>query len=129
MLFCGIIWGSVEEYFDQIENEIGGHYKIYETKILNLGEKLNNFISDVYAIDDIAKWKVKIKQSFLRNHSGRIKIVVFEVMDPKYRIGKRTGWPISGAGAELKGLIRKTYKDKLNDYVYDVIINVRNCEI
>ena len=123
VLFCGIIWGSVEEYFDQIEIEIGSRYKIYETKVLDLGERLSDFISDVYAIDDIAKWKVKIKQSFLRNYSGTIKIVIFEITDPKFRIGKRTGWPISGTGAELKDLIRRTYKGKINDYVYDIIFH------
>jgi len=71
--FPVMIWSPAKKYFKQISKEIRSkNVCVYESKI-----KFNNyktFLKEIYAIDDIDKWKVELKNKNLEQKNQKILI-------------------------------------------------------
>ena len=78
----------------------------------------------IYAIDDIAKWKIDKKLEYMKEYDPECVEVNIQFDDPEYRIKKSTGLLISMRGERLKKAIREKYKSRINNYFFDIIIHI-----
>ena len=121
--FCATIWGVAKKFFDDISSDIGNLYKIVYQDDLFLGNNYGRLIDDIYAIDDIAGWKVLTKKQLLYQALHEIRFVLFEIPNPDFRIKKRNHSYLSSKGAVLKKMIREKYRLQIPNYFYDIIIH------
>lgn len=122
-MFCAIIWGTMEKYYEEIEAEIAKAHNVIKSATLNSICNIEQLVHDIYVIDNVDEWKIKLKQMYLIDVPHSIRVILFEIKDPKFRISKRTGELLSDEGAKLKNRIRNKYITKLDKYIYDVIIH------
>lgn len=123
VFFCAILWGTVLQYFDVIEADIAKHHRIVKSSTIDHLSNIEQFVYDIYSIDNIDKWKIKLKQAYLSEITPSIRVVLFEINNPNFRVSERTGEFLSDEGAKLKNKIRNKYSKKLDKYIYDVIIH------
>lgn len=122
-VFCAILWGTVEPYFDAIETKIANYHKVIKSFTMNNVSNMEQFIDDIYSIDGVEKWKIKLKQAYLSEVVPTIRVILYEVDTPNFRISNRNGELLSDKGAKMKTKIRNKYKRRLDRYIYDVIIH------
>lgn len=118
--FIIILWPSVKQYFAEIINNICVKYAIKwheEMKISNL----DDFMRNIYAIDDIEKWKIEKKIHLMEEYGNDICAISIEIPHPSFRLKDRTVSYLSDAGAKLKKEIRQSYKGRIDNYFYDII--------
>ena len=122
--FVGIFWGStlsfVEEAIDDLKN-FGVITNILHHEYRR--EEYNNIIKAIYAIDDIASWKVDKKIRYLSKYPSEI-VSFYLNIEPKYRTKQMSNLPLSVNGEEIKKLIRSKYQYRLDNYYYDVILHI-----
>ena len=120
----GIIWPSASSYFQKITDVINEKYEGSCFKDYFMPKEIFiQFVRGVYHIDDIAQWKIESKIT----HFGDREIYPVRVLDinmhyPDFRV-KNTGTTISQEGEKLKKIIRNNYKDKIENYFYDIIFH------
>ena len=56
-----LVWPSALEWLDKITEMCGRYGAVIDTSTLDLGSGLAGFAREVYAVDDIARWKVEVK--------------------------------------------------------------------
>lgn len=122
--FCAIIWGAAKGFYNDISNDIGKQCKIVYQENLFLDDNYGDFIDDIYAIDDIERWKVITKKQLLYQFSHEIKFILFEFPTPNFRIKKRNHSYLSSKGATLKNMLRKKYHSRISNYFYDIIVHI-----
>jgi hypothetical protein len=122
--FCATIWGAAKIFFDDISSDIESLYKIVYQEDLFLGDNYGKLIDDIYAIDDIDKWKVLVKKQFLYQSPHEIRFILFEIPTPDFIIKQKNHSYLSSKGAMLKKMIRKKYCSKIQNYFYDIIIHI-----
>lgn len=121
-----IIWSPAQNYFDDITNELGKMYPLisyqdYEYK----EETFSRLVKGVYHIDDIEDWKVQKKIEYMQPTANKVvRVVKLDVDSPQFRLKAKTSGTLSQVGEYIKSYIRGKYKDKLDNYFYDIIIHI-----
>lgn len=121
--FPVIVWPSLQNYFRIFEKEISDEFRIYKSIILNLEDEFNQFVREIYSIDDIAEWKINKKIEGLKEYTGKIKILWIEVINPNFRRKTSTSNDISKNMETFKTKLRKKYSNKVKNYFYDITIH------
>lgn len=120
----GVIWPTVNSYFEEITEKISEQYEVRHIEDFDFPQEIfDRFVYGIYHVDDIAQWKVKSKiEHFGRQTSYRVRLMDIYIANPDFRI-KRTGTTISRQGEKLKKLIREKYQDKVDNYFHDIIFH------
>lgn len=120
----GVIWPSAFKYADEIVLDI--KQKTYVEKYIDIlinNDELKKFIQDIYETDDVEQWQIEQKNQRMKlEKEKRIRIIWFHFESPEFRI-KRFGHTISEAGIKLKLEVRNKYKEKIENYIHDIIIH------
>lgn len=118
-----ILWPPVYEYYDEITGLIGEKYWIKGYRDVELSEEtFVRFIKGVYKIDDIADWKIEAKIQHMKDAYPKVVRVLTVTFDhPTFRCKDANRNTILVQGEELKKMVRDTYKEKLDNYFYDII--------
>lgn len=108
-----------------------------ETYTLN-GDELKKFIYDVYATDDIAKYKLDLKYEHLI-HSMQsdgwqfgpcdVLAIRLTISHPDFRLKPLTGLPQSKVTMVMKKFIRDRYQSRICDYYYDIIMHITDNQL
>lgn len=117
-----ILWPPVEQYFNQITEEIapGCKYKDY----IYTEETFPRIVHGIYHIDDIAEWKIQMKIDAMKNCPvKKIRVIELEILAPCFRLKQLNGNTISVVGEKLKEIIRNKYSKLVENYVYDIVIH------
>lgn len=86
-------------------------------------EGYQKVVRTIYSIDDIEDWKIDKKLEYMKN--GRELVSVDLIIDnPTFRIKDRSGMPISTKVERIKKTLRTRYKDRIEDYFFDIIIHI-----
>jgi hypothetical protein len=118
-----VLWPTVENYFDEIQQIITDRFKIFSTKdYINIAE-FPDYLRSLYQIDDIKDWKVEMKINRFSSYPRNIRIIKIDIPDPNFRY-KENGQLISSEVEQLKKEIRAGYHDKVEDYFHDIIIHI-----
>lgn len=122
--FCIFLWPPVESLFEVITQDISLKYKILETVDFELVSDIENFVYDIYSTDDVEKDKIDYKINHIKYKNNKIRMIKVNIGNPKFRKKEKTNTDISVKIENLKEHIRSTYKEKIDNYVYDNIIHI-----
>lgn len=118
-----ILWPPIKEYFDEIVKKISYMYNVIEVKdMLFSDDDFDDYVQSVYQIDDIAQWKIDRKKEYMKNSNEKtVRYILLEFENPLFRYKELNKNTIMTQGEELKRMIRNCYKDKIDNYFYDII--------
>ena len=118
-----VLWPTVSDYFDEIEELIREKFTIISSKDHNDILHFNTYIKSLYQIDDIKDWKVDLKTQGMSAYPKDVRIIKIEILEPNFRY-KDNNHLISKVVEELKEEIRTTYKSKVDNYFHDIIVHI-----
>lgn len=120
----GIIWPPAYKFADEILQDIMNTGQVIKHEdIVIPSDKIEEFMKDIYKTDDVEEWHINEKFQRIKDEKEmKIRIVWFFFEFPEFRI-KRFGHTISETGIRFKLYIRNKYKDKIVNYVHDIIIH------
>lgn len=118
-----ILWPPVKEYFDEIVNKLALAHNVLETRDVSFSnETFERFVQAVYQIDDIEQWKIEKKMKYMAGASEKVvRLVILEFDTPKFRYKDLNYNSILVQGEQIKKMIRNCYKEKIDNYFYDII--------
>lgn len=120
IFFPIILWPSVSNYFNKIEEDIS--YEKISSKDYEYDDKeFEKLVREIYHIDDIEEWKIDIKLTKMKPYKKILRVIWVDFTDPKYRKKYINNAEISKVGEQLKIQLRKKYKGKVKNYTYDII--------
>ena len=119
-----LVWPPALEWLDEITEMCGGYGTLIDTSTLELGLGLPGFVREVYAVDDIARWKVEVKLAAMRGTEGtEVGIIVLDVADQEYRPKKYPPSYLSVTVEGLKETVRGRVSKRIAGDVYDISIH------
>lgn len=123
--FPAILWPSIQDYFEEATKEIKKNYPVIKTKDFRLSDReFCSFIREVYAIDDIAQWKIDRKIAFLMRYNIKsVRVVWMEIAHPRYRKKALNMNNISQEMEAFKQAFRENYQRKVKDYIHDIVLH------
>ncbi|SMO87922.1 hypothetical protein SAMN06265379_111116 [Saccharicrinis carchari] len=123
--FTFIIWPPVMEFFSEIISDIQKSNGVLSFKRMNLKKDyFEEFVSKIYACDDIEDWKIKKKLNAMNNYNCEIGILRVFISEPNFRRKASNNRPISQQVEEIKRAIRAKYKTRIPNYIYDIAIHI-----
>lgn len=123
--FIGIIWPPACAIVDDIVEEMRKTVEVKGISEFELKskEELGAFIRSVYNTDDTVASQIEDKVKRMQSEDVyKIKFVEFYMSNPEFYI-KRYGHTISRKGRELKTKLREQFRDRINDYIFDIILH------
>ena len=119
-----MVWPPALEWLDEITEMCGGYGTLIDTSTLELGSDLSDFVREVYAVDDIARWKVEVKLAAMRGTEGtEVGIIVLDVAQQEYRPKNYPASYLSVTVEGLKKAVRGRVSKRIPGYVYDISIH------
>ncbi len=121
----GILWNMGNKYAREIMLRIAIMEDVVEVKVLDLGEKYDQFVLDCYKGDEEAYEGGYIydKIKNMNTENKRIVVFVFKVDNPTYK--KSEDGKIQCIEArEVKQKIRNEYATKIDGYFFDNLIHI-----
>ena len=118
-----IIWAPAFPFYKDILKDFAEYGEISNVKKRSYSKRdFEKAVRAIYAVDDIAKWKVDTKLKFFRKYENSL--ITFDLLlhCPDYRINA-AGTPVSATGTEAKRTIRQKHQNKVKDYIYDVVLH------
>lgn len=126
--FICTIWSPASKYFDSITENLKLFGEVKEFKDYEMSESEYRFKTHmIYAIDDIAKWKIEKKLEYMtlqQSDCYKIRKVTLLLNSPNFRLKKSTNKTLSIKCEQIKQLLREGYMHKINNYFYDIIIHI-----
>lgn len=119
--FPVILWPPVLPWFDEIAGKLGSRYRVHWEKNLVLDGRFPDFVRAIYAIDDIERWKVELKVDAMEEYEKKVRVLALELPDPRFRAKELARSYLSVEGEHLKKWIRESYRDRVSDYLYDIV--------
>ena len=123
LYFAVTLWPPVQDYFDEMEENLAESYPIVFSADYLLGDNFADVVKMVYAADDIADWKVEKKITGMMNYPKRIRFLLIKIPEPRFRKKSRNNHDISVVGEEIKAKYRDIYAEKVANYYADLIIH------
>lgn len=119
-----ILWPPVNNFFKPIEEEISNQFKIlYEEEFQISRENIKNFIFEIYKLDFADPRKIVNKHESIYIDDNKFKFFIVEINNPEFYVKDLLNRYGSKKISEFKKKIRLRYKNKIKNYVYDIIIH------
>lgn len=127
--FICTLWHPAYPFFDEITEHLKLFGCIVEVKEFNLSaEEYKYYTRGIYAIDDIAKWKIEKKIEYMMSpelaDTYHLRMIALLLEDPNFRLKDSTFGTLSKKCELIKQLIRNSYKTKIVNYFHDIIIHI-----
>jgi hypothetical protein len=119
-----LVWPPALECLEEIAGMCGGYGTLIDTSTLDLGSGLPSFVREVYAVDDIARWKVEVMLAAMRGAEGtQVGIIVLDLAGQEYR---PKNFPPSYLSVTVEGLeeaVCGRVSKRIPGYVGDISIH------
>ena len=125
-IFSGFLWSPSKLLWKNIIKDINESNQVIKYLIYDFDDldTFENNIINIYKTDDISIDKIKnIKLNSMKKYTYTFLYFEIKIDNPKYRI-KNNGSDISQVVEHIKLNIRNKYKDKINNYIHDIIIHI-----
>lgn len=123
-ILSGFLWSPSHNFWNDILSEKSIVYK--KELAFPSRETFEKFVYDIYELDDIAKWKVEKKLTYMRD--SKCLFFCIEMSDPKYRKKELNNKDLSTVGEQIKKQVRGKYAGLINPYFHDIIIHLADNE-
>ena len=118
LCFQVILWSPAIEYFQDIENDIRREYDIIDIEYYDLKEKYEEFVKEIYKVDDIADWKVNKKLEHMKSNS-EVAVITLDLFSAEFRPKTQNkNKKICVQVEKIKKDIREKYRGKIDNYFY-----------
>lgn len=124
--FIVTLWPPVQEYFEDIMDRLRllGNVTMYKDYVYD-DFTFGAIVRGVYSVDDIAKWKIEKKIAYMSSTPiKKIRVVMLELPHPKFRLKSTNNNTLSASCERIKRIIRNCYKDRIENYMHDIIIHI-----
>ena len=130
MICLGILWNSMDNYSKKVLEDISSYGNILDVFSINLGDKYEQFVRDIYSQDEIAEWKVnkKIETMFKCSNSRKITIVTIDIETLKTEYHPYKKRIVFTNLEKMKTDIRKKYSEMIDYYFFDNVFHVTDDE-
>lgn len=119
-----LLWPPARPYFDQIEEEIRDREQIVEaSEHLIDADRFEEFVQAVYAIDLASPAKIALKLDNLARPPLIVRVLTVRFRRPTMEVQDLLNRLRCKDVHRLKDSIRASYRDRIEDYVFDVIIH------
>lgn len=124
--FSCVIWSPAVEFAEEIVHDLGYYGKVLSVKKYqyNSKDEYLNTVRAIYAIDDIEKWKIEKKLEHMEGYVSELVVVDFQMDDPIFKVKSATKKPLSQRGERAKRAVRLRYRERVENYFYDIIIHI-----
>ena len=122
--FVMVLWPPAQKFSTEIKNLVESRFSVLAFQENQRIENFPEFIESTYLTDDIEQWKIQKKLFHMKSFEPVITSLVFQINDPAYRMKARTESYLSDSVAKLKKEIRSKYRDKVENYVHDIIVHI-----
>ena len=125
MRCIGIIWNSAFRYRKEMVEIISRYAMSISRQFeINLKSQYNEFVREIYMSEDMENWKIESKISHMENNLNKKVYIVFFEIDSKvqYYHAKKKKYVYINL-QELKDLLRNLYKEKIDNYFFDIIFH------
>lgn len=130
MICLGILWNGMDEYKEDVKNDIGNYGEIAKSFTLNLGEEYEKFVRDIYNQDEIADWKVdkKLETMFKCSDSRKITVLIMKIETNVQYYHKLKKRMVYTNLEQMKINIREKYSKLVTHYFFDNVFHVTDDE-
>ena len=120
-----VLWPPAAPLFDQIIEYISNQYEILSFEVITIhDEKFEDFIHELYEIDFANLRKVALKiDHLLSSPLYNLGIVKVRIPKPTIIVQDALNRVRCDSIGDLKDKIRKKYRKKIPNYIYDVIVH------
>ena len=120
-----ILWAPMAEYFEEVTEKINSIFPVSNVKDISFSnDTYTRMVRGIYKIDDIADWKIEKKIEYMQNYPlKKIRFLNIFVEYPIFRFKQSNFNTILVQGEILKRIFRNCYKDKINNYFYDILVH------
>ena len=124
--FVCTLWAPVRDFYDEITEKLSKVGNVIEYKDYTFDEYNYAAIArKIYAVDDIAKWKIEMKIDKMKPYKNKtIRMVLLNIDNPRFRYKSTNQNTLSVTCERIKKMIRNNYKKKIPDYFYDIIMHI-----
>ncbi|MFK7810737.1 MAG: hypothetical protein AB8F74_23215 [Saprospiraceae bacterium] len=128
--FMAIVWSPAVAHTDDILEDFKKQYLVKDVQKVTFENKYeySAFVKGMYAIDDIADWKIDKKLSYMENYPAEAVVIIYEMDFPNYRKKAANGKPLSRNVEALKKEIREKYSKRITPYFHDIILHIGDNE-
>lgn len=124
--FVCTLWPPVQEYFDEITAKLS----LMGTVVTYYDFEYDDFTfkaiaRGIYAVDDIEKWKIDMKiDKMSPTPIKKVRYVLLNLENPRFRLKSSNNHTLSITCERIKKAIRSAYKNKIDNYFYDIIMHI-----
>lgn len=127
--FICTLWHPAAPFFEEITEKLKLFGEVVEVKDCQLSEWDYRFYTrGIYAVDDIAKWKIekKISGMMANNTSNtyRMRMVALRLESPDFRLKATNNRTLSKKCEVIKKVICTYYKERIDNYMHDIILHI-----
>ncbi len=128
LYFQFVLWPPLQPFFEEVTEKISREYSIRQCNDLNFSgnrDAFTQFVKEIYAIDDIAQWKVDRKLWALNNYQPSVRILAVEIPQPQFRFkSANPDHTLSRVVERIKDEYRSLYKTRIDHYFYDILLHI-----
>ena len=124
--FVCIVWAPAAAFIDEIVRDMAFYGKVSNITKIECDKQgvYDNFVRALYAIDDIASWKIEKKIEYMRDCGKTFYAFDLILDEPDFRLKTSTNLPLSRKVERIKKALRNKYKAKVSNYFYDTILHI-----
>lgn len=130
MVCLGILWNSIQAHLKNVVEDVEEYGKVLDIFSLNLGDKYERFVRDIYSHDEIATWKVdkKIETMFQCSEERKVTVLLIDIEASKMEYHPFKKRYVFVNLESMKTDIRKKYSKLVAYYFFDNIFHVTDDE-
>ncbi|MBQ3008518.1 MAG: hypothetical protein IJD80_02910 [Oscillospiraceae bacterium] len=122
--FPCIIWAPAFPFADEILEDFRSYGKVSDIRKHTYDKKdFETVVRNIYSVDNIAKWKIDKKLEFFTKYSCELISFNLLMPYPDFKLNAGGDTVVSQICANAKKTIRAKYKDRIEDYIYDIILH------
>ena len=120
-----VLWPPAAPFFDEIIEYISNQYEILSFEVITIhNEKFEDFIYELYKIDFANLRKAALKIDYLLSSPlYNLGIVKIRIPNPNMVVQDALNRVRCDSIGDLKNKIRKKYRQRIPNYIYDVIVH------
>ena len=123
--FSCVIWSPAVPMADEIVEDLKTYGTVVSVRRYRYRpEEYSNIVRAVYAVDDIAQWKIEKKLACMADYAPELVAVDLVFTDPAFRLKQATGMPLSTRGERAKKALRSKYSKRIDNYFFDIILHI-----
>lgn len=123
--FSCVVWSPAANLAEMIKEDMTYFGQVMTVKRYTYSPaEYRNVVKAIYAVDDIAPWKIQKKLEHMRQEAPELYAIRFRFDYPDFRLKDATGLPLSRRGERLKKTIRARFKMRIDDYYFDNILHM-----